>query len=111
MPVRCTPHSWSRWPACAMQPSRSRPSPRSPDMAVTIRDLQAAKREGRRFVMLTAYDFPTARLLAEAEIPVILVGDSVGDNVLGYANTLQVTMTEILNHVLAVARACAGLLA
>jgi 3-methyl-2-oxobutanoate hydroxymethyltransferase len=79
-------------------------------MGVTIRDLQAAKREGRRFVMLTAYDFPTARLLAEAEIPVILVGDSLGDNVLGYANTLPVTMTEMLHHARAVARGAPALL-
>jgi 3-methyl-2-oxobutanoate hydroxymethyltransferase len=60
--------------------------------------------------MLTAYDYPIARLLAEAEVPVILVGDSVGDNVLGYANTLPVTMTEMLHHARAVARGAPGLL-
>ena len=73
-------------------------------MGVTIKDLAAWKAEGRRFVMLTAYDHPTARLLAEAEIPVLLVGDTLGDNVLGYANTLPVTMTEMLHHARAVAR-------
>ena len=73
-------------------------------MGVTIKDLAAWKAEGRRFVMLTAYDYPTARLLAEAEIPVLLVGDTLGDNVLGYANTLPVTMTEMLHHARAVAR-------
>lgn len=73
-------------------------------MAVTINDVLAAKREGRRFVMLTAYDFPSARLLAEAEIPVILVGDSLGDNVLGYRNTVPVTMEDMLHHARAVAR-------
>src|ERR1039458_5383588 len=73
-------------------------------MGVTIKDLAAWKAEGRRFVMLTAYDYPTARLLAEAEIPVLLVGDTLGDNVLGYANTLPVTMAEMLHHARAVAR-------
>jgi 3-methyl-2-oxobutanoate hydroxymethyltransferase len=83
----------------------------SPDsMPVTISTLRAAKQEGRRFVMLTAYDFPTARLLAQAEIPVILVGDSVGDNMLGYPNTLPVTMTEMLHHARAVARGAPGVL-
>jgi 3-methyl-2-oxobutanoate hydroxymethyltransferase len=73
-------------------------------MGTTIADLARAKREGRRFSMLTAYDWPTARLLTEAAIPVILVGDSLGDNVLGYPNTLPVTMEEMLHHARAVAR-------
>jgi 3-methyl-2-oxobutanoate hydroxymethyltransferase len=54
--------------------------------------------------MLTAYDFPTARILDEAGIPVLLVGDSVGNNVLGYPNTLPVTMEEMLHHTRAVVR-------
>jgi 3-methyl-2-oxobutanoate hydroxymethyltransferase len=73
-------------------------------MGITVRDLAAWKVEGKRFVMLTAYDFPTARLLAEAEVPVLLVGDTLADNVLGYANTIPVTMTEMLHHARAVAR-------
>jgi 3-methyl-2-oxobutanoate hydroxymethyltransferase len=70
----------------------------------TIHDLKAWKAEGRRFTMLTAYDFPTAQILDRAGIPVLLVGDSVGNNVLGYPDTLPVTMEEMLHHTRAVAR-------
>ena len=73
-------------------------------MAVTTHDLLAWKRSGRRFAMLTAYDFPTARILDDAGIPVLLVGDSVGRNVLGYDNEIPVTMDEMLHHTRAVAR-------
>src|SRR5712691_10943695 len=73
-------------------------------MAITVRDLRALKQRGERFVMLTAYDYPTARILDEAGIPVVLVGDSVGRNVLGYADELPVTMEEMLHHTRAVAR-------
>jgi len=73
-------------------------------MTVTIHDLRAWKAEGTRFAMLTAYDFPTARILDEAGIPILLVGDSVGNNVLGYENTLPVTMDEMLHHTRAVSR-------
>jgi 3-methyl-2-oxobutanoate hydroxymethyltransferase len=70
----------------------------------TIHDLAVWKREGRRFPMLTAYDFPTAQILDEAGIPILLVGDSVANNVLGYPNTLPVTMEEMLHHTRAVVR-------
>ncbi len=73
-------------------------------MTVTIHDLRAWKAEGRRWVMLTAYDSPTAQILADAGIPVLLVGDSVGRNVLGYPNELPVTMDEMLHHTRAVVR-------
>jgi 3-methyl-2-oxobutanoate hydroxymethyltransferase len=73
-------------------------------MTVTINDLKTFKAEGKRFVMLTAYDFPTAKILDEAGVPVLLVGDSVGRNVLGYPNELPVTMDEMLHHVKAVSR-------
>ena len=73
-------------------------------MTVTIHDLRTWKAEGKRFAMLTAYDFPTAQILDRAGIPVLLVGDSVGRNVLGYPNELPVTMEEMLHHTRAVAR-------
>jgi 3-methyl-2-oxobutanoate hydroxymethyltransferase len=73
-------------------------------MSVTVRDLRAFKERGERFIMLTAYDYPTARILDEAGVPVILVGDSVANNVLGYDTTIPVTMDEMLHHCRAVAR-------
>jgi 3-methyl-2-oxobutanoate hydroxymethyltransferase len=71
---------------------------------ITVHDLRAWKAEGKRFAMLTAYDYPTARILDEAGIPVLLVGDSLAENVLGYETTLPVTMEEMLHHTRAVAR-------
>ncbi|MGH2765577.1 MAG: 3-methyl-2-oxobutanoate hydroxymethyltransferase [Actinomycetota bacterium] len=71
---------------------------------VTIHHLAAWKRQGRKFPMLTVYDFPTAQILDEAGIPVLLVGDSVANNVLGYETTLPVTMEEMLHHARAVSR-------
>jgi len=71
---------------------------------VTVPGIRAAKGAGRPLVMLTAYDCPTARLLDAAGCDLILVGDSVGNNVLGYDSTLPVTMEEMLHHTKAVAR-------
>ena len=71
---------------------------------ITIHDLRAWKGEGTRWAMLTAYDFPTAQILDQAGVPVLLVGDSVGRNVLGYANELPVTMDDMLHHTRAVSR-------
>jgi 3-methyl-2-oxobutanoate hydroxymethyltransferase len=73
-------------------------------MPVTVLDLLAAKREGRRFAMVTAYDYTTARILDQADIPVILVGDSLGMVMLGHRSTLAVTMDDMLHHARAVAR-------
>jgi 3-methyl-2-oxobutanoate hydroxymethyltransferase len=63
------------------------------------------KSRGEKIPALTAYDYPTARLLDEAGVPLILVGDSLGMVVLGYPDTTQVTLAEIRHHVAAVARA------
>lgn len=73
-------------------------------MTVTIHDLARFKRENKRFVMLTAYDYPTAQILDAAGIPVLLVGDSLAQVILGYPTTLPVTMEEMLHHVKAVVR-------
>ncbi|MBJ7609272.1 MAG: 3-methyl-2-oxobutanoate hydroxymethyltransferase [Candidatus Dormibacteraeota bacterium] len=77
-------------------------------MPITIHDLRAHKERGERFVMVTAYDTAIARLLAEAGVPALLVGDSVGNNHLGYSTTLPVTMGEMLHHGRAVVRGAPG---
>ncbi|HUR51736.1 MAG TPA: 3-methyl-2-oxobutanoate hydroxymethyltransferase [Mycobacteriales bacterium] len=71
---------------------------------VTTRDLQQAKERGEKWAMLTSYDMLTAQLFDEVGIPVLLVGDSAGNNVLGFENTVPVTMEDMLPLVRAVAR-------
>ena len=73
-------------------------------MAITIGNLQEMKDRGEKIPMLTAYDYPSARMIDDAGVPIILVGDSVGDNVLGYRNTVPVTMDEMRHHLRAVVR-------
>jgi 3-methyl-2-oxobutanoate hydroxymethyltransferase len=70
----------------------------------TVLDLQRFKAEGRRFAMLTAYDYTTARLLDAAEIPVLLVGDSAAMVMLGHPTTLPITMDELVVLARAVSR-------
>lgn len=70
----------------------------------TTSSFAKAKKEGRKISMLTAYDYPTAKLLDEAGIDCLLVGDSLGMVVLGYADTLQVTVDDIIHHSKAVSR-------
>ncbi len=72
---------------------------------VSAPSLRASKLRGERLVCLTAYDYPSARILDEAGIDIILVGDSLGNVVLGYGNTVPVTLDEILIHLKAVRRA------
>lgn len=68
-------------------------------------DIRAMKQRGERIASLTAYDYPMTKLLDEAGIPLILVGDSLGMVMLGYSDTTHVTMEEMEHHVRAAARA------
>ena len=70
----------------------------------TVLDVQRFKDEGRRFAVLTAYDFLSARILDEAGIPILLVGDSLGMVMLGHPTTLPVTLDDMLVHAKAVSR-------
>ena len=72
---------------------------------ITVETIRAMKSRGEKIAALTAYDFPMARLLDEAGIPIIFVGDSLGMVVLGYSDTTRVTMVEMEHHVRAAARA------
>lgn len=72
---------------------------------ITPKKFRDMKRESEKITILTAYDYPTAKILDEVGVEAILVGDSLGNTVLGYENTLNVTMGEMLHHSKAVARA------
>jgi 3-methyl-2-oxobutanoate hydroxymethyltransferase len=71
---------------------------------VTVPSLRASKERKERLVCLTAYDYPTARIVDEAGTDIILVGDSVGNVVLGYDTTVPVTLEEMISHTRAVRR-------
>ncbi len=71
---------------------------------ITVRNIAEMKRRGEKIPMLTAYDYTTAILADAAEIPIVLVGDSLGMVVLGYESTVPVTLGDMLHHVKMVAR-------
>ena len=71
---------------------------------LTVGDIAKLHADGQRIPMLTAYDYPTAKLLDEAGIPLLLVGDSLGRAMLGYENEIPVSMTDMLHHTAAVTR-------
>lgn len=75
-----------------------------PKGKLSISALRTAKGRERKLTMVTAYDFPSAVLVDESPIEMLLVGDSLGNNVLGYAGTVAVTMDEMLHHLRAVVR-------
>lgn len=84
--------------------SKNSPPPK-PAKRVTTRHLQRMRDDGKRISMLTAYDFPTARILDEAEIDILLVGDSLAMVVQGHETTLPVTMDQMIYHAEMVGRA------
>ena len=73
-------------------------------MKNTVATFRKAKEEGKKLSMLTAYDYSTASLLDEAGIHGILVGDSLGNVILGYEDTISVTMEDMIHHGAAVSR-------
>jgi 3-methyl-2-oxobutanoate hydroxymethyltransferase len=73
---------------------------------VTVLEVQQAKEEGRKLVMVTAYDYPLGLLADEAGMDIVLVGDSLGMVVLGMDGTVEVTMEHMIHHIQAVVRGC-----
>ncbi len=76
----------------------------SPESRLAVVDIARMHADGIRIPMLTAYDYPTARILDAAGIPMLLVGDSLGEVYLGYESTVRVSMDEMLHHAKAVVR-------
>ena len=75
---------------------------------VTVLDVQQAKKEGRKLVMCTAYDYPFGLMADEAGMDMVLVGDSLGMVVMGLEGTVEVTMEHMIHHIKAVVRGCKG---
>jgi 3-methyl-2-oxobutanoate hydroxymethyltransferase len=74
------------------------------DNRISITDLKAKKKRGERIVMITCYDYPSARLLEAADVDILFIGDTLGMTVLGYDSTIPVTMEEMLHHTKSVVR-------
>jgi len=74
------------------------------DNRISITDLKAKKKRREPIVMMTCYDYPSARLLEDAGVDVLFIGDTLGMVVLGYDSTIPVTMDEMLHHTKAVVR-------
>jgi len=79
-----------------------------PSKKITVLDVKEAKAEGRKLVMMTAYDYPFGLLADEAGVDIVLVGDSLGMVVMGLDGTVAVTMEHMIHHIKAVVRGCKG---
>lgn len=79
-------------------------------MKNTVNTILQQKHEGKKITMLTCYDYSTAKLMEEAGINTILVGDSLGNTILGYEDTIQVTMEDMIHHCAAVSRGIKNIL-
>ena len=73
---------------------------------VTVLDVQQAKEDGRKLVMMTAYDYPFGLMAEEAGVDIVLVGDSLGMVVMGLEGTVEVGMEHMIHHIKAVVRGC-----
>ncbi|MBW2608307.1 MAG: 3-methyl-2-oxobutanoate hydroxymethyltransferase [Deltaproteobacteria bacterium] len=78
------------------------------DKKVTVLDVKQAKKDGRKLVMVTAYDYPFGLMADEAGVDIVLVGDSLGMVVMGLEGTVEVTMEHMIHHIKAVVRGCKG---
>ena len=75
---------------------------------VSVLDVQQAKEDGRKLVMMTAYDYPFGLMADEAGVDIVLVGDSLGMVVMGLEGTVEVGMEHMIHHIKAVVRGCKG---
>src|SRR5574344_1103502 len=73
-------------------------------MKNTVSTVQRQKVDGKKISMLTCYDYSTARIMNQTELNTILVGDSLGNTMLGYESTISVTMEDMIHHCAAVSR-------
>ncbi|MBW2589861.1 MAG: 3-methyl-2-oxobutanoate hydroxymethyltransferase [Deltaproteobacteria bacterium] len=76
------------------------------DNKITVLDVQQAKKDGRKLVMVTAYDYPFGLMADEAGVDIVLIGDSLGMVVMGLEGTVEVTMEHMIHHIRAVVRGC-----
>jgi len=76
------------------------------DKKITVLDVKQAKKDGRRLVMVTAYDYPFGLMADEAGVDIVLIGDSLGMVVMGLKGTVEVTMEHMIHHIRAVVRGC-----